>query len=85
MTNIVVMGDFNIYKDYEAPIDVFTHPSLVDSQCADQVRNFHYKSGIFKDSWNSLPRTSAGLTFSNMVTIEYLKVRVLNVVISQAK
>ncbi|CAG5128239.1 unnamed protein product [Candidula unifasciata] len=64
--NIIILGDFNIYPDFEAPVELFTsrrHSACSVSSSVTSLR------GLFKDVWLSAGRRpQEGLTFSNMPT-----------------
>ncbi|KAH9489179.1 hypothetical protein Btru_057770 [Bulinus truncatus] len=66
LSNVVILGDFNVYTDFPRPIDIFI--SKRQSSCfikSDTSSSFSL--GSFKDAWISFDKHgTGGFTFSNM-------------------
>uniref|UniRef100_A0A0B6ZLI3 Endonuclease/exonuclease/phosphatase domain-containing protein n=1 Tax=Arion vulgaris TaxID=1028688 RepID=A0A0B6ZLI3_9EUPU len=64
LENVIILGDFNAYADYESPVNLFT--SRRNSVClVSSEINSHRR--LFKDAWLlSGKQPFEGLTFSNM-------------------
>lgn len=65
LTNVIVIGDLNAYKDFPGPVDIFTSKrqstcSIKHEQPASNIRD------NLKDAWVSADNKGKGLTFSNM-------------------
>ena len=60
--NVIVLGDLNVYTDFEDPIQLFMKKPLKNSQCGSLMLSISRKQGFhFKD-------IGSDLTFSNMVS-----------------
>ncbi|XP_013416911.1 uncharacterized protein LOC106178324 [Lingula anatina] len=68
LRNVVILGDFNTYTDFEMPIHLLTSYKWSKKKCyADS--QFRYGGPRFRDVWTSLQYShEEGLTFSNMPT-----------------
>jgi predicted extracellular nuclease len=69
LQNVVILGDFNIYNDFESPIDIITFkPGQTLTGCSQEHREIGSRYISFDDSWQKLyGQDGKGLTFSNMV------------------
>ncbi|KAL4234623.1 hypothetical protein ACF0H5_006264 [Mactra antiquata] len=68
LQNVIILGDFNTYNDYDWPIRLLTDDILKPSnQCWREINNKQYRSNIkFHDAWTTVHLNDKGLTFSNM-------------------
>lgn len=74
LDNVILLGDFNTYSDFEWPLRIFTDKSIKPvNLCYDMVMPEAKRPKIiFSDVWQSKPKqTTSGLTFSNMPTPGY--------------
>lgn len=72
LKNVVLLGDFNTYNDFEAPMDLITFkPGHAMTHCKQELQQIGNRYINFDDSWQKLHgKDHTGLTFSNMVTIQ---------------
>ncbi|XP_063438028.1 uncharacterized protein LOC134719030 [Mytilus trossulus] len=68
LKNVVLLGDFNTYNDFEAPIDLITFkPGHAMTHCKQELKQIGNRYINFDDSWQKLHgKDHSGLTFSNM-------------------
>lgn len=69
---MVILGDFNTYKDFEGPFQLFTARALDKrNPCLKKIQrmssSFMKNVGPLTDAWLSIHPDQKGLTFSNMV------------------
>lgn len=78
MKNVIILGDFNTYNDFEQPLELLTLKSGQDNsltKCIKENSNLGMRSTYFDDAWvQSFGHQKPGLTFSNMVSIMYLHI-----------
>ena len=71
LRNVIILGDFNTYNDFESPIDMMTltqKPEQTMTGCNLEQRNIGNRFTRFDDAWQKLHgNKDLGLTFSNMV------------------
>ncbi|XP_060581006.1 uncharacterized protein LOC132737690 isoform X1 [Ruditapes philippinarum] len=67
LRNVIIMGDFNTYNDYNWPIDIFLDGKVTkDNPCWKISQNVNLFRLKFKDAWLNVNAEKSGLTFSNM-------------------
>lgn len=72
LENVVLLGDFNTYQDFEWPLEVFTDTEIrPENSCFDMVRaDAKGPNTILADVWSVHAADKLlGFTFSNMVRI----------------
>ncbi|KAK6177334.1 hypothetical protein SNE40_015455 [Patella caerulea] len=70
LENVIIVGDFNTYEDYQYPVQVFTRKNnRVKNKC-DELRIGLPKLSRFQDVWQN-KSNKKGFTFSNMPTPGY--------------
>ncbi|KAJ8301501.1 hypothetical protein KUTeg_020488 [Tegillarca granosa] len=71
MTNVIILGDFNTYNDYEWPIRLMTSPKddIQTQGCFQQQQQLGKFRSVYIDAWEKTKKEEEkGLTFSNMPT-----------------
>ncbi|XP_052823295.1 uncharacterized protein LOC106882624 isoform X2 [Octopus bimaculoides] len=74
LENVVLLGDFNTYQDFEWPLEVFTDTEIrPENSCFDMVRaDAKGPNTILADVWSVHAADKlSGFTFSNMPTPGY--------------
>ncbi|XP_046356611.2 uncharacterized protein LOC124135354 [Haliotis rufescens] len=76
MKNVIIVGDFNTYMDYDAPVRVFTDRVVTPSNpCYQEMKTPSDKAQtarvLMMDTWIHSSSKGEGLTFSNMPTPGY--------------
>ncbi|WAR26009.1 hypothetical protein MAR_011713 [Mya arenaria] len=71
MENVVLIGDFNTYNDYEWPINLVTSDRWSSKNPCYRYANkpdilIHHGKTSYKDAWIAVHPHADGLTFSNM-------------------
>ncbi|XP_045166717.2 uncharacterized protein LOC123530085 isoform X2 [Mercenaria mercenaria] len=65
--NVIILGDFNTYNDYNWPIEIFLRGRVTKDNPCWKVRKDADLSGLhFKDAWLVVHPKEDGLSFSNM-------------------
>ena len=76
MKNVIILGDFNTYNDFENPLELLTlkwGQEKTLTKCLEEHGNLGHRSTYFVDAWvQSFAQTRLGLTFSNMVSTHML-------------
>ncbi|KAH3893227.1 uncharacterized protein LOC127859717 isoform X1 [Dreissena polymorpha] len=70
MKNVILLGDFNTYNDYEWPVRLVTDKLDHNNPCTRLINSKwpSMNKGLYKDAWISTNPEEKGLTFSNMPT-----------------
>ncbi|XP_041348088.1 uncharacterized protein LOC121367786 [Gigantopelta aegis] len=73
LTDVVIIGDMNIYNDYGWPLRIFTDRKIKgNNPCSPYTQKLEkHNFTLFYDSWETGNNTGKGLTFSNMPTPGY--------------
>lgn len=70
LQNIVILGDFNTYIDYNWPVQIFLDGKVTkDNPCWKAGGSIDLSGLQFKDAWLVTHQDESGFTFSNMVCI----------------
>ena len=69
LSNVITVGDFNTYKDFDLPLSLLAQlKSVANSVCYEMKPKYRQKySIVLNDAWAMLNPSKKGLTFSNMV------------------
>lgn len=74
LKNLILLGDFNTYNDYEWPIKMLTEGPKGKGRGNRCYRTMAQSDieidEVFTDAWPATHPDAAGLTFSNMVCVQ---------------
>lgn len=71
MTNVIFLGDFNTYNDFDWPVRLMTSPNddIQPQGCYQQQQQLGKSGPVYTDVWEKTRKEEdKGLTFSNMVS-----------------